>query len=180
LTRTGNWPETFVFSGLGAIALAFVARHRRWLPLLLIATSVLVEWCVQGVTKDLLNASHPPTASGTYPSGGTARVIVVYGFIVYLYLQLRARHGWRSTVAWWTLIALLAFLEGYSRIYLGYHWAFDVPGGVLVGVLLLTILIAAARAFNWAPDRADLAARSRQPEASPPGPPSKKGNSPNT
>jgi membrane-associated phospholipid phosphatase len=181
LTHVGNWPETFVIGGLGAIALAFLAHPRYWLPPLLIGTAIFVEWCVQMVTKDLLNASHTPTGSGTYPSGGTARVIAVYGLIAYLHLRLRTRHGWgwRSAVAVWMLIALLAFLEGYSRIYLGYHWASDVAGGVLLGVPLLAILIAASGAFNWAPAGADQAARSCRPEASPPGPPPE-GASPNS
>ena len=53
---------------------------------------------------------------------------------------------WR--VAGFTVVALLAFIEGYTRIYLIKHWSMDVVGGWLFGTLLLLALIGAASCFK--------------------------------
>src|SRR6266511_1987701 len=44
----------------------------------------------------------------------------------------------------WTVVAGAAFMEGYSRLYLGRHWIADVIGGWVFGALLLAVLLAAA------------------------------------
>jgi hypothetical protein len=48
----------------------------------------------------------------------------------------------------WTLVALFGFLEGYARAALLLHWPFDIPGGWLLGILLLTTMVAAASVFD--------------------------------
>jgi membrane-associated phospholipid phosphatase len=47
----------------------------------------------------------------------------------------------------WTLLALFAFLEGFARAALLLHWPFDIPGGWLLGALVLTTMIAASSVF---------------------------------
>jgi membrane-associated phospholipid phosphatase len=151
----GNWPETLVISSVAALGLGLAARRRRWLPALLIGTVVLVERCVQRTINVTLDAQPPPNAAGLFPSGATARIIAVYGLILYLVLR-RTRLGWRTAVAGWTVIALVTFLQAYARLYLGYHWAVDVPGGVLLGVLLLVMMLVALSVFNERPARREV------------------------
>jgi hypothetical protein len=64
-----------------------------------------------------------------------------------VFLRLRARPAWRTTVVVWTLMAIFVFLEGFARAALLLHWPFDVPGAWLLGILLLTTMIAASSVF---------------------------------
>jgi membrane-associated phospholipid phosphatase len=160
----GNWPETLIISSVAALGLGLAARRRRWLPALLIGTVLLVERCVQRTVNVTLDAQPPPTGAGLFPSGATVRILAVYGLILYLVLR-RTRLGWRPAVAGWTAIALVAFLQAYARLYLGYHWAVDVPGGVLLGVLLLVMMIMALSVFNAWPARREARHSPGQPTA---------------
>jgi hypothetical protein len=56
-------------------------------------------------------------------------------------------------------VALLAFGVGFARAFLLLHWPIDIPGGLLLGVLLLGLLVAAAGAFEpeGVPDPAEAA-----------------------
>ncbi len=60
------------------------------------------------------------------------------------WLLAEQRSSRRSVVAAWTATALLAFAEGWSRMYLGRHWMVDVLGGWLFGALIMVVLLAAA------------------------------------
>src|SRR6266704_2308327 len=80
--------------------------------------------------------------AGAFPSGGSARVVLVGGMVAWL-LARRSRDR-RAAGAAWTVVALAAFMEGYSRLYLGRHWIADVIGGWVFGALLLAVLLAAA------------------------------------
>lgn len=57
--------------------------------------------------------------------------------------------GWRYRRAAW-LAALIAFLVGYSRIYLGVHYPGDVVGGWLLGLALgAGVIWLAGRGERW-------------------------------
>lgn len=60
----------------------------------------------------------------SFPSGHTA---AAFGAAISM-----SRMWPRGTVVWW----VLALLMGYSRIYVGHHYPFDVGGGALVGILV--------------------------------------------
>ena len=158
----GTWRQTLVISGLACIGLFSIARERRWLGPVLVATAVIVERDVQMTIALFVNQSLPPSGTATFPSGGTARIIAIYGFIAYLYLRLRRRPGWSSTVLVGTFIAVFAFLQGYARAALLLHWPFDIPGGWLLGVLLLATMIAASSVFDgWFFPRRDPSQQER-------------------
>ena len=148
VSRLGEWRPVLVISGVASLGLLLLAKKRRWLGPVLVATAVVVERDVQKTIGWFVNQPHPPTTSASFPSGGVARVIAIYGFIAYLYLRLRSRPSWSSAALVWTLIALFAFLMGYARAALLLHWPFDIPGGWLLGVLLLSMMMAASTVFD--------------------------------
>ena len=148
VSKLGEWTPVLVISGVASLGLFLIAKERRWLAPVLVATAVVVERDVQKTITWFVNQPPNPTTSAGFPSGGVARVIAIYGFIAYLYLRLRNRHSWSSAVIVWTLIALFAFLMGYARAALLLHWPFDIPGGWLLGVLLLSMMMAASTVFD--------------------------------
>jgi PAP2 superfamily len=143
-TGIGSYTATGVISAVCGIALAL--RRRTVLPLVLLLT-VPLEKYLQLWSGTLVHAPRPPAASsigpvGGFPSGGSARVVLVCGMAVWLLAEQRSSR--RLVVAAWTVTALLAFAEGWSRMYLGRHWVVDVLGGWLFGALIMVVLLAAA------------------------------------
>lgn len=79
--------------------------------------------------------------SGSMPSGHAVGVaLLAAGLIWFLYHQKLSKRG-----LWATLLVLYALLVGYSRVFLGVHWATDVLAGYAVGVawvVLVDLLVA--------------------------------------
>ncbi|MFI0371449.1 phosphatase PAP2 family protein [Actinomadura sp. 1N219] len=128
-----------------ALMLALVWRRHRWLPVAAMGVMLFAShYLVLGLTY-LMDRPAPPNSGGTYPSGGNVRVVAVYG-IVAVFFFLSARAGPRGRAIGWTILALLAWIEAYSRTYLAVHWVSDVIAGLVFGVFLLIALNLATRA----------------------------------
>jgi membrane-associated phospholipid phosphatase len=79
----------------------------------------------------------------SFPSGHCCHVMLFYGFLLYLSFTRPVRR-WRYR---WALVPLQVFaalnslLIGFSRVYEGEHWLFDVLSGYLSGALWLVLFI---------------------------------------
>ena len=148
ITQTGNIPETRTAGVVMSVVLAFFAgRHRWWAPGVLILSVILVEKYQQSMLAVIVDRGHPPTTLGTYPSGGCARLISIYGAILFVILEV-TRAGRRTRILTWTVLWAAAFAEGYSRWYLNKHWITDVLGGWFYGGILLAVVVFAGRAMT--------------------------------
>jgi membrane-associated phospholipid phosphatase len=149
LTHMGNRPQIKIISLVAAVVFAALwARRGWWIPPLIIAAALGFEKFGQSVLAKVVDRPSPGLPRfGTYPSGGCARLVVTYGIIFYLILLTWPSISRRWRVAGFTAIAILSWVEGYTRIYLIKHWGMDVVGGWLYGTLLLLALIAAASCF---------------------------------
>lgn len=114
------------------IILLFYPSNRLWRVLYfavtMIGISVLTSSLKELFERDRPNLIQEYDGTGySFPSGHSTGPMVFYGFIIYLIIRSRF-----PLVAKWIVgivLGLLIFLIGFSRIYLGVHYASDVIGG---------------------------------------------------
>ncbi len=149
LTQMGNRPETQALAVVGAVLFALLARRGRWwIPLTMLPTAYLMEKYGGQILKLVVDRGHPPTSLGTWVSGGCARLIVVYGLVIFLGLRWRRVQSRRVKVTAWSTLAFLAAVEAYSRTYLLKHWVTDVAGGLVFGTMILITVILATQVLD--------------------------------
>jgi undecaprenyl-diphosphatase len=121
---------------------------RSWTPVMALAATAAGAIGLTIVLKEALARPRPPlvhavaTAGGYgFPSAHAAAAAAVCGAAAWL-CSVRLR-SWRARVAIWAVAAMLAALVGISRVYLGVHWATDVIGGWIFGILWLAVVVSA-------------------------------------
>ena len=87
--------------------------------------------------SDLADSSLQLQAS--FPSGHMTRTVIVYGLLAFVVTRL-APDGPARRLAFPIAVAL-CLLMAFDRVYLEVHWASDVLGGVILGLLALVVSI---------------------------------------
>jgi hypothetical protein len=149
LTQMGNWYQIVSVALVGSALLAFFSKTKRWLPPLVILTTLLGERYLQKAITAICKVQHPPTDLGTYPSGGVARLVCIYGIVGFMALRVFAPRSRRAMVGGLWLLGLLTWIEAYSRIHLQKHWFFDPIGGFLLGAGILAVAVIASNQLPW-------------------------------
>jgi hypothetical protein len=126
-----------------------------------IISTLLGERYLQKAITNITKVHHPPTDLGTFPSGGVARLVCVYGIVGFMALRVLAPRSRRALVGGVWLLTLLTWIEGYSRIHLQKHWLFDPIGGLILGVGILAVALAASTLLPWPEPAAEDPARHR-------------------
>jgi hypothetical protein len=154
LTNIGSPTNTQIFTVVGAVLFAIIyqRRARWWVPSLLIVLGYLGEKYGQIILKKVVDRGHPPTTLGSWPSGGCARLLIVYGLIIFFVLYRYARHNKRAWAAGWSVLTILLSIQAYARINNLEHWLTDVIGGVVFGLMLLVTVITAYRVIDHTPN----------------------------
>ena len=133
---------------IGAVSAFYIAR--RQLPEAGFILATLSVFVLTAVLKVLVARPRPPyffldpadllpsINQYSYPSGHVLFFVVFFGFVAYL--------AWLHQTGLTKMIVIascsaLVLLIGPSRIYLGAHWASDVVGSYIIGVLWLFVLI---------------------------------------
>ncbi|MFD3539211.1 phosphatase PAP2 family protein [Streptomyces sp. NPDC058662] len=111
-----------------------------------VAVATAVAALVQQGLKALVGRERPvwpdPVDSAhysAYPSGHAMTATVVCGLLVWL---LPRRTGRRTRWVAVAVAAVSAVGVGFTRLYLGVHWASDVVGGWLLGVTVVVLATA--------------------------------------
>jgi membrane-associated phospholipid phosphatase len=145
LTKVGNTWTTWGAAGTAAVTLAVTWPKHKWLPPAALASAVLVDHYVTLALRRKIGRPGPPSSPlGTYPCGGTDRVVLFYGLVAYL--LWREFSGTPQGKAWAVgTVAALSFSEAYSREYLEKHWTSDILAGLVYGAVLLAPFIAGVR-----------------------------------
>ena len=89
-------------------------------------------------SPDIVQVYYYP-ATCSFPSGHVTSYMALYGFLFYLVYTLTRSSPLRSALL--TLLGALTGLVGFSRVYLGAHWASDVFGGYCLGFFWLALTI---------------------------------------
>jgi undecaprenyl-diphosphatase len=137
--------ETATITLLAVVTVAFAAlRWRRWREPMLVATAVVGEVSIFLLVTLLVDRERPPVRhldeappTSSFPSGHVAAAICMYGA-----LALLANERARSALVRGLFLALAVLVPvavALSRMYRGMHYATDVLGGVLLGVVWLFV-----------------------------------------
>ena len=133
-TTVGN--NTVLLPAVALVAVLALRRGRRGIAIVLAIDAIAVI-AACGALKLLLSRERPrlfdkialPT-DHSFPSGHAMSALAIYGAIAAALIALYPRAR-RPVIA--AAVALIAAI-GFSRVYLGVHWPFDVIGGYLAGV----------------------------------------------
>lgn len=150
-----------VVSGLGAapVVIAAVAGasalciwSRQFRSLFVIVGSVVLSLAVATAVEYALQRSRPDvslrlvaTRGYSFPSSRATAVFALFGGIYYWLWNHPGVLRIRATLAF--VLLLLAFLVGFSRIYLGVHYPSDVLSGFCLG--FAAVITCGTIAANW-------------------------------
>jgi membrane-associated phospholipid phosphatase len=149
----GSYPVAYTIAVTSGLIVGLLLH--RWLPLCALVAAVPTENFLQGHMTAFVHGTKPAQALAVGPpggffSGGSARTLIVCGLLAYFLGWLGLARRQRSLI--WTLTALATLGEGYSRLYLGRHWAVDIVGGWVFGALVLASFVFAAEALRPSAD----------------------------
>ncbi|HSH43795.1 MAG TPA: phosphatase PAP2 family protein [Arenicellales bacterium] len=99
------------------------------------ATTYLGKFALDRARPEFVTGVTAVTPS--FPSGHATGAMAVYGFVAFLIVRELPRRRDRFDVVYWTLVLIAAV--GFSRMYLGVHYASDVAAGFLVGCFWLLV-----------------------------------------
>jgi hypothetical protein len=133
---------------VAVLTLAVIYRRRWYLAPILIVGMFYLERYYQRGLASIVDRGAPPTSLGTFPSGGVARILAVYGTILVLIICIAPTlsRAWRAGI--WTALALMAIIEAYTRVYLSLHWFTDALFALPFGALLCVTAIMVVQALN--------------------------------
>lgn len=88
------------------------------------------------------------TGSMAYPSAHASTAVVLYGLSA-AFIAQELPHRWRFW-AYWAAIALCVPM-GLSRLLIGVHWASDIVGGALLGLVVCALVRISYHRFSHRP-----------------------------
>jgi membrane-associated phospholipid phosphatase len=141
----GFGPQSTIITVL--IILVIYAFGLHWEAVMVLIAAVSSTG-INVLVKDLIQRPRPTPGmvnvfaalpSYSFPSGHVMFYLGFFGFIGFLVFSLLKPSLKRSLLL--ALIGGLIVLIGFSRIYLGEHWASDVLGSYLLGSLVLAAII---------------------------------------
>jgi len=99
--------------------------------------NVIIKEIVARPRPEILRLVHETSYS--FPSGHAMVSAGFYGYLIYIAYKKLSKKSLRNTVI--ALLSILILLIGISRIYLGVHYATDVIGGFIIGIIYLVLYI---------------------------------------
>lgn len=150
ITLLGKWQVVICFTS-ALVGTLWITEKRRYIVPLFLSFAGSEVFTMLG--KMAFHRPRPEWPvyiehSFSFPSGHATLAVSFYGFIIYLLMRSVGR--WKTKVNLFFAGAVLMFLIGFSRLYLGVHYLSDVWSGYLVGTLWLLIGISLSRYLDTA------------------------------
>ncbi len=134
-------------AAIGMSVLAFIVLRLtvgRWREPVLLAVSMVGEVAIF-ITLTSVVGRHRPTVphldgsppTSSFPSGHTAASTTLYGILAIVVITHAARRWWGALAV--LLAAVIVLSIGTSRLYRGMHYPTDVLGGILLGLLWISV-----------------------------------------
>ena len=143
VTYLGNW-QTII--GLGVVTLVVLWLMRKKREAGFLAVALVSGEIIKELLKLIFHRQRPDATFAlisetgySFPSGHAFMSVIFYGMICYFIYQT-CEKKWQKIILP-IATAILVFLIGFSRIYLGVHWVSDVLAGWLIGGAILAFFI---------------------------------------
>jgi membrane-associated phospholipid phosphatase len=134
-------------------AMLIILRTDKTTEAVILVGSVAVAQLVTMLVKIFISNPRPQavidslgaSADWSFPSGHTVSIIVLVGVLLTFVRYYADR---RQMAIMSTLGVLVIGIVAFSRIYLGYHWALDVVGGIGLGLVVVGLAFAKIKSYN--------------------------------
>lgn len=143
-----NLGGAYFLIAIAVISLVIVKRKRVGL---LITLNLGIATVLNLVIKNIIERPRPigyrliDETGYSFPSGHSMVSMAFYGFLIYMISKKVKNKTIRNISC--ILIGILIPLIGFSRIYLGVHYASDVFGGFLVGMAYLILFVTVTKSI---------------------------------
>ena len=144
LTNIIKW-MTYIGSAIAVISITLFTflcfKNKRYG--LFMSIDLICITIIQLILKNIFTRGRPVDISlieetgYSFPSGHSLTSMAFYGFIIYLIYN--SKLNLQSKRVFTILFALLIFITGFSRIYLGVHYFTDVIGGFTLSISYLIV-----------------------------------------
>ncbi len=124
---------------IGLLITFFLIRRYNWKYILQTVAVLLLATLSNMAIKEYVNRARPTAehlvsvSTLSYPSGHAMSAMGFYGFLIFLTIRYKMNRLLKICLV--SLLALLIFLIGISRIYLGVHFPSDVVAGFIGGLI---------------------------------------------
>lgn len=153
LTGITGLGDTATLTGVTALAAAWLLLRRRpWVAAHVVVTvtgggllGVVVKALV-GRLRPLVDTEVATAPGWSFPSGHALGATATYGVLLLVFASLR-----RARLIATSLVVAVVLAVGFTRVALGVHYATDVLGGWLLGLLWLALTTEVFR--QWRRDR---------------------------
>jgi undecaprenyl-diphosphatase len=149
-TFVGEWPVLTVLTVLGVV---FFLLARRKHAALLLGITMAGAGLIEEFVKPLFHRTRPTPFFGlhrpstySFPSGHTLASCCLFGMLAVMLTMGEKRRVVR--IAIWVGAVAMAGAIGFSRVYLGVHYATDVMGGYGIAVIWMSVVMWVGRRYT--------------------------------
>jgi len=142
-----------VIGGLTLCISLVLALRARFAELAGLVISVALSAGAVYIIKHLVERARPNETFQAYietgfsfPSGHATMALVLYGFVAWLLWRNTSTIFWRVALS--TTAVIVVGTIGFSRLYLGVHWASDVLAGFFLAGFFVWMGIVIAKRFE--------------------------------